>query len=138
MRELPPHDDVLPSLRRLRTAGFRLATLTNSAPDAIEAQLRHAGIREHFETALSVDAVQRFKPAPETYRMAADRLGVPIGEMMLVAAHGWDVWGAINAGAQAGFVARPGQVLIPHAPRPQIAGPTLVDVTGQILARHGR
>jgi 2-haloacid dehalogenase len=136
MRELPPHDDVPPSLRRLRSAGFRLATLTNSAPDAVEAQLRYAAIREEFEAALSVDAVQRFKPAPETYRMAAERLGVPIGDMILVAAHGWDVWGAMNAGAHAGFIARPGQVLIPLAPRPQIVGPTLVEVTDQILAHY--
>jgi 2-haloacid dehalogenase len=136
MRELAPHDDVLPSLERLRRAGFRLATLTNSAPDAIEAQLRHAAIRDQFEVALSIDAVQRFKPAPETYRMAAERLGVPIGEMMLVAAHGWDVWGAMNAGARAAFVARAGQVLIPLAPRPQIVGPTLLDVTDQILTQY--
>jgi hypothetical protein len=42
----------------------------------------------------------------------------------------------MNAGAHAGFIARPGQVLIPLAPRPQIVGPTLVEVTDQILAHY--
>src|ERR1700741_4478921 len=46
---LPAHEDVTVALARLRDAGFRLATLTNSAPEAVEAQLRHAGIRDYFE-----------------------------------------------------------------------------------------
>ena len=34
MRSLPPHPDVVPALERLRDAGFRLATLTNSSTAA--------------------------------------------------------------------------------------------------------
>lgn len=138
MKRLPPHDDVQPSLERLRTAGFRLATLTNSPPEMAEAQLRHAGIRDYFEAVISVDSVRRFKPAPETYRMAAQRLGIPLSQMVLVAAHGWDVWGAMDAGASAAFVARPGQVLIPLAPRPGTVGSSLIDVVDQIGARYGK
>jgi len=48
-----------------------------------------------------------FKPAPQPYRMAAERLGVPIERVRVVAAHDWDVAGAIRAGASAAFVARP-------------------------------
>ena len=60
---LPAHLDVRASLERLKAAGFRLVTLTNSAPAAVEQQLANAGIREFFERALSVDAVRKFKPA---------------------------------------------------------------------------
>jgi 2-haloacid dehalogenase len=136
MRTLPPHPDVVPSLARLRDAGFRLATLTNSTTDAAEAQLRHAGIRDAFEAVLSVDLVRRFKPSPETYRAAAERLGVALSEMCLVAAHGWDVWGAMHAGAHAAFVARPGQVLIPLAPAPDIVRPTLSAAADAIVETY--
>jgi 2-haloacid dehalogenase len=134
IQTLPAHEDVAVGLARLRDAGFRLATLTNSAPDAVEAQLRHAGIRDYFEAALSVDLVRRFKPAPQTYRMAAERLAVPLSEIRLVAAHGWDVWGALQAGASAAFVARPGQVLIPFTKPPDIVGPSLDAVAEMIIA----
>jgi 2-haloacid dehalogenase len=114
MTSLPAHDDVQPALERLRAAGVRLATLTNSTLEVAEAQLAFAGIRDLFEASLSADSVKRLKPAPEPYRHAAERLGVPIGEVLLVAAHGWDVAGAMAAGARAAFVARPGMIADPR------------------------
>jgi 2-haloacid dehalogenase len=134
MRTLPPHPDAQPGLERLRGAGFRLAALTNSSSDAAEAQLSHAGLRGYFEQVLSVDRVQRLKPAPEVYRMAASSLGVQAGEMRLVAAHSWDVAGALRAGCAAGFVSRPGKVLDPLAPRPDVVGPDLEAVAAGIIA----
>lgn len=137
MRQLPPHPDVRESLERLRRAGLRLATLTNSPPQAAEAQLTFAGIRDLFEQVLSVDAVHRFKPARESYQMAAQRLGVDIGQTRLIAAHAWDVAGALRAGCAAAFVARPGQVLDPLAPPPDVVGADLHAVVDQILQREG-
>lgn len=138
IRALAPHPDVAPALTRLHDAGFRLATLTNSTAENVQAQIVNAGLRDRFDALLSVDAMRRYKPAPETYRYAAQKLDVPVGEILLVAAHGWDVLGAMRAGARAAFVARPGQVLIPEAPIPEIVAPTLVEVAEQLVARHGR
>src|SRR5215217_447248 len=98
------------ALRRLRDAGLRLAALTNSTEQVARAQLEHAGLIGSFDLVLSADAVQRLKPATEPYRMAAERLGVAVGEVRLVAAHAWDVAGALGAGCAAAFVARLGEV----------------------------
>jgi 2-haloacid dehalogenase len=133
MRTLPPHPDAGPGLDRLRGAGFRLAALTNSSSDAAEAQLGHAGLRGYFEQVLSVDRVRRLKPAPEVYRMAAASLGVPVADLRLVAAHSWDVAGALRAGCTAAFVSRPGKVLDPLAPRPDVVGPDLQAVAAGII-----
>jgi 2-haloacid dehalogenase len=54
--------------------------------------------------------------------MAADALGVPVGQLRLVAAHGWDVAGALAAGCRAAFVARPGRLPDPVAPAPDLTG----------------
>jgi 2-haloacid dehalogenase len=137
MRKLPPHPEVRESLERLRDAGLRLATLTNSTAEVGEAQLAHAGLRDLFEHALSADAVKRLKPAPEPYRMAAERLEMPIGDVRVVAAHAWDVAGALRAGCAAAFVARPGKVLDPLAPVPDIAGADLREVADRILVVEG-
>lgn len=133
MRALPAHPEVQESLERLTSAGLRLATLTNSTAAVAEAQLAHAGLRAYFEQVLSVDAVRRFKPAAEAYYMAAIRLGVEIAEVRFVAAHGWDIAGALRAGCAAAFIARPGMVLDPLAEMPDIVGPDLDAVTTQIL-----
>jgi len=135
MRRLPPHPEVAGALGRLRDAGVRLATLTNSTQEVAEAQLANAGLTDLFEQILSADSVRRLKPAPEPYRMAAERLGVDCSEVRLIAAHAWDVAGALRAGCAAAFVARPGQVLDPLAPRPGIIGADLDEVADNILAR---
>jgi 2-haloacid dehalogenase len=131
---LPAHPEVPGALRRLREAGLRLAALTNSTEKVARAQLEHAGLIDAFELVLSADSVRRLKPAPEPYRMAAERLGTAVGEVRLVAAHAWDVAGAVRAGSAAAFVARPGKVLDPLVERPEVVGADLAEVAERILA----
>jgi 2-haloacid dehalogenase len=131
---LPAQPDVREGLQLMRGAGLRLVTLTNSAPAAVERQLEHAGLAAFFERSFSVDAVHRFKPAPEPYRALADTLGLAPDRLRLVAAHAWDVLGALRAGYKAAFVARPGKVLFPLGPMPDIVGLHFRDVAEQIVA----
>ena len=133
MQELPPHPEVDESLSRLREAGIRLAALTNSTQQVADAQIENARLQGHFEQVLSADTVNRHKPAPEPYRMSADSLGVELGEVRLVAAHAWDVAGAMRAGCAAAFVARPGMVLNPLVERPDVVGADLREVADQII-----
>lgn len=133
VRELPPHTDVAPSLERLGEAGFRMATLTNSAPAVVSDQISNAGLSDFFEQQISVDEVRAFKPAPEPYRLAASKLGVEVGDLRLVAAHDWDVFGALRAGCQAAFIARGGRTMHPLYDTPDVMGPDLISVTDQIL-----
>jgi 2-haloacid dehalogenase len=121
------------NLSRLRDAGIRLVALTNSTQLVADAQIDNSGLREYFEQVLSADAVKRLKPAPEPYHMAAQRLGVDIGQIRLVAAHAWDVAGALQAGCAAAFVARPGMVLNPLFERPDVVGADLREVADGII-----
>ncbi|QBD82469.1 haloacid dehalogenase type II [Ktedonosporobacter rubrisoli] len=136
MQHLPSHPDVPGGLAMLRQAGLRLAALTNSTAQVGEAQLTNSGLRDYFEQVLSADTVKRLKPAQEPYHMAAERLGVSIEKVCLVAAHSWDIAGALRAGCQAAFIARPGMVLDPLVERPAIVGANLQEVATKILARE--
>ena len=133
IRSLPAHPDVTMGLNQLKDAGFRLFTLTNSPPHVVEAQLKNSALFEYFERSLSVDAVRRFKPDSEVYKMTAKELGVPVEQIRLVAAHDWDVVGALNAGCAAAFIARPGKVLNPLMPVPDIVGNDLIAVVEKII-----
>lgn len=108
MRRLEPHPDVIPALESLRSAGLRTATLTNGSNEAASEQLDHAGITSLLDERMTVDEVRTFKPARIVYRTAAERFGVDVSEMLMVAAHDWDIAGAAAAGCQTAFVARPG------------------------------
>ena len=132
LRNLPPHPEVPDSLDRLREAGFRLATLTNSTQEVAEAQIGNAGLGDRFEQILSADAAKRLKPAPAPYRMTARALEIPERGMRLVAAHAWDIAGALRAGCAAAFVAR--QPFDPLVERPDVVGADLAEVADGIIA----
>ncbi|MDD5036443.1 MAG: haloacid dehalogenase type II, partial [Methylococcaceae bacterium] len=130
---LPPHPEMLESLERLRSAGYRMVTLTNSSPAAVKAQLQHARLSEYFEDSITVDSVHRFKPDLRVYQYAAAQLRTQPGELRLIAAHAWDVFGALQAGWRAAFIARRGAPLFPLGPKPDIVAPDMKAVADALL-----
>jgi 2-haloacid dehalogenase len=134
MRTLPAHPEVPDALARLRAGGYRLAALSNSPQDVEQAQLAHAGLPDCFDAIISADTVRALKPRREPYQLAARTFGVATGEVMLVAAHAWDLAGALAAGCRAAFVARPGMPRNPIDPEPDIVGADLDEIADRILA----
>ena len=137
MRSLPPHDDAADGLDALRAAGFPLAAITNSTLDVAEAQLAHAGLADRFDAILSADEVCALKPRREPYELVARTFDAQLGEVRLVAAHAWDIAGALAAGCAAAFVARAGKVLRPLGEQPDVVAGDLREVAAQIVARDG-
>ena len=139
IQSMPPHPGVAEALTRLKEAGFRLVTLTNSPPSPGSGPLDRAGLAQHFERMFSVEAVRQFKPAPTVYRMVADALEVELADLCLVAAHAWDTLGAQAAGCAGAFVALPGNAVlqVPGLPEPDIVGPDIPSVADEIIRRWG-
>jgi 2-haloacid dehalogenase len=137
MRSLPAHPEVPEQLQRLLSRGFRLVTLTNSPPALVAAQLENAGISAFFDKQLSVDSVRAFKPSNKVYEFAASDLGETASDLWLIAAHNWDTSGALAAGWNAAFIARPGMQLSRLDQQPQIVGPSLIEVVDQLIEKLG-
>jgi len=138
MRRLQPHPDVEPALRALHQAGMPVATLTNGNADTVRAMLDNAGLTRYVRHNLSVDAVRRWKPAPEPYRYAAEQLGVQPHALVLVATHPWDCAGAHAAGLAAAWVHRSARHWPTCFPGPAFAGADLVSLASTILAGRAR
>lgn len=127
---LPVHRDVEPGLRRLREAGLRVATLTNSSAAATETLLERAGVADLVERYLDVSEAARWKPAPEPYEYACRTLGLAPDAAVLIAVHPWDIYGARRAGLRGAWLDRhgdpyPSVFLAPDVKAPDL--PTLVD-----------
>ena len=137
VRSFPVHPDVEPALGRLKAAGFRLVTLTNSSAEAQAEKLGQAGLAAYFERQFSVEEVGRFKPAPKTYHLVADALGVATIDLGMIAAHIWDTLGAQAAGCAGVFVARTGNAPLPieGLPQPDIAAPDLAEAASLMIER---
>ncbi|MFD2513035.1 haloacid dehalogenase type II [Pontibacter locisalis] len=133
VKETQPHPDVIPGLKKLKEAGFRMATLTNSPAKSSIPHLEKVELKEYFEETFSVDSVKKFKPHRSPYQYAANQLGVKISDMMMVAAHGWDMAGALRAGMRAAFISRPGQALYTLAPEPELTAPILLELAEKLV-----
>jgi 2-haloacid dehalogenase len=129
---MPAHRDVAPALERLVDAGFGVAVLTNGSTETANAQIENAGLTAFIQRVISVEEVGRFKPDPATYRHAAQVMDVNVSESILVAAHDWDVAGAMRAGAQGAFVQRPGSFWSLPTPMPALAGENLEEIADQL------
>ena len=80
-----------------------------------------------FRDIVTVDDVQKFKPAPETYTHLAEKVGKSrseMGDMWLVSGNPFDVIGARTAGMQAAWIDRVGRGWIDSAVPEK--GPTVV------------
>jgi 2-haloacid dehalogenase len=133
---MPPHAEVPAALRKLRTAGFRLFTLTDNLLEVQTRQLTNGGIVDLFERRFSADGVKHHKPSREAYAYVEKELGAKPSDFCLIACHTWDTLGAVAAGWEAALIKRPGNDVLGVGPQPQIVGDTLDDVANQLIARH--
>lgn len=108
MQQLPVHPDVVEGIRGLAAAGFELAALTNGATATAEGLLERAGVRDAFAAVLSVEDAPLWKPAPESYAYALSVLGREADDVVLTAAHPWDINGAARAGLRTVWLNRTG------------------------------
>ncbi|MDN3453139.1 haloacid dehalogenase type II [Psychrobacter sp. APC 3350] len=137
MNALPAHPDAAPALTRLRDAGFRLVTLTNSASSASPTPLEKAGLSQFFEQHFSIETVGKFKPAPDTYQLVADTLAVDTSDLCLVACHLWDTIGAQAAGCRGAFLTRPYNAMLnaPNVPVPDLTASDLSTLADLIISK---
>ncbi|MGI4728392.1 MAG: haloacid dehalogenase type II [Janthinobacterium lividum] len=132
MQQLPLYPDVLEGLNMLKNAGYKMVTLTNSAPSAQQKQLEFTQITSYFAETFSVDQVKLYKPHPKTYQYVLDEFALEPDEALLIAAHGWDIAGAKNAGLQAAYIARKEQALYPLADEPQFVCRDLIELATKL------
>ena len=103
-QRLSPFEDAVPGLSRLGRK-YRLVALSNGESWFLE-HLASNRIRFDFDRILSVEEAGVFKPHPAVYRSAARILGSEPSEIMMVAAHSFDIMGARACGYRGAFVNR--------------------------------
>lgn len=103
---LPAWPDSVSGLARL-SLHYPLAALSNGGFALLTNLVKAAGLP--FDCILSAELARAYKPDPAVYRTAAELLDVHPREMLMVAAHRWDIDGARDAGMRTAFLVRPGE-----------------------------
>jgi HAD superfamily hydrolase (TIGR01509 family) len=79
-----PAPGVVALVKRARELGLRLGVASSSRWVWIEATLRSLGLADAFDACVSGDDVERGKPDPQIYVLAAQRLGVAPGRCLAI------------------------------------------------------
>jgi 2-haloacid dehalogenase len=103
-RTLAPWPDVPSALQALH-GHYTLAGLSNMSVATQTALRAHAGLP--FDRTLSAETVQHYKPNPAVYQMAISSLEVSPSQILMVAAHKYDLAAAQGQGFRTAFIARP-------------------------------
>jgi len=103
---LDPWPDAVPGLTRLRTK-YVLCTLSNANFMGMVDMAKHVGLP--WDCVLTAENFHHYKPDPEVYLMAIELLGLAPGQVMMVAAHNYDLAHAASHGMRTAFFPRPAE-----------------------------
>lgn len=105
-KKLPAYNDVRPALQLLRANDIRVIAISNSSLDMIKEQLSNAEIIALFDSYYSVDDVSKYKPFEDIYLKVAQQEDLKREEIVMVATHDWDLFGAKKAGLSTAYISR--------------------------------
>ena len=100
------YPEVPDTLATLKESGRKIAILSNGSPAMLEAVVKSSGLEDLVQTILSVELVGVFKPAPDVYQLAVDRLGVAAAEIVFLSSNAWDAVGATAFGLKVAWINR--------------------------------
>jgi len=118
----------LAALKTLRASGFKLSILSNGTTPMLQSAVDAAGMQGIFSHLMSVEAVRKYKTAPEAYQLGPEVFGVPAKNILFVSSNGWDVCCATWFGYTTFWVNRAGAPLEELGVVPHGTGSTLTDV----------
>jgi len=91
---LKPWPDSVEALEAMRSAGLRLAILSNFTPVMQRECVKGAGLDGVVDYHLSTDAARAYKPDPRAYQLAVSAMGLAREEIAFAAFGGWDAAGS--------------------------------------------
>lgn len=95
---LSAYDEVVPVLQYLKDNNKKIAIFSNGTKTMLQTALNAAKIESLIDEIISVDDLQIYKTATETYDYCAKRLGVKNNEVCFQSSNRWDIAGAKKAG----------------------------------------
>ncbi|WP_063769021.1 haloacid dehalogenase type II [Flammeovirga sp. OC4] len=133
LRSLSPHPDVKKGLEILKKKGYKVITFTNSSYEGVKMQMQNAQLNSFIDQMLSVETIKTYKPHLDSYNWALKETGYKAEEVLMVAAHGWDVAGAKEAGLNTAFIKRKGKALYPLVEKPDFVVNDLIELANQMV-----
>ena len=104
--KLDCYTEVPAALKSLKERGATLAILSNGSPAMLEAAVKSSALDTLLDDIISVDAVKKYKPAPEVYELAAMQWRLYPSAISFQSSNRWDIAGAAKYGMRTVWINR--------------------------------
>jgi 2-haloacid dehalogenase len=132
-KKLPAYEDVRPALSLLREQNILVIAISNSSSEMMKEQLTNAGIIDLFDSYYSADNVENYKPFGDIYLAAAQWEELQIKNIVMIATHDWDLFGAKKIGLTTAYIKRKREIYNPYYLQPDFNASNLRDLIQQII-----
>jgi len=132
-KKLPAYEDVQPAIKLLKDKDIRVIAVSNSSLTMIKEQLTNAGIINLFDSYYSVDDVKKYKPFKDIYLSVAKQEGLKTDNIVMVATHDWDLFGAKKAGLRTAYIKRKDVMYHPYYLQPDFKDSNLPNLIQQLI-----
>lgn len=120
---IPVRPGVEPLLRQLAAADIPMAIATSTETPYAQQRLEKAGLLDYFSVVVTRNDVERPKPDPEPYRLAARLLGVAAGDAVAVE----DSYAGVRSATAAGIATVMVPDLLPARAMERVAAAAVLD-----------
>jgi 2-haloacid dehalogenase len=130
LQRLEPAESAADGCRLLAEGGWTLLALTNGSRELTESLLRRGGLERYFAEVISCDSLRVSKPNARVYAAARERCP---GELWMIAAHAWDVAGALRAGLRGAWIASKEKTYLDVYPTPDVRAGDIAEAARALL-----
>ena len=131
-KELNAHDDVKKAFQILHKKKVKIVTLTNGNSITTKILLKKNKLEKFVVDCFSVDDVKIWKPFKEPYLNVVNYFNLNVNNVIMIAAHSWDIAGAQNAGLFTGYISRFEGTFHSYLKKPNFSSNNLIEMSNMI------
>ncbi|MBF91222.1 MAG: haloacid dehalogenase type II [Rickettsiales bacterium] len=132
-KNLKANKDIEDAFKILKERKIKIVTLSNGAKENCENLLKKNNLIHFIDKCFSIDQIRLWKPNPKTYEMVLNHYGYLPEDAIMIACHGWDVFGAKNAGLITGYSSHYEHYCSNYYPKADFQGKNILDLVKNIF-----
>ena len=132
-KNLNSNPEIKQSFIKLNQNNIKVVTLTNGPKENCLSLLRKNKLLDHIYKCFSIEEIKTWKPNPKAYLYVSGKLNINPKNIIMIAAHGWDIFGAKSAGMKTGYISNYEYFLNNYYPKPDFSASNSLALVDKII-----
>tara|TARA_X000001036_G_scaffold15882_1_gene13290 strand:- start:437 stop:1120 length:684 start_codon:yes stop_codon:yes gene_type:complete len=132
-KSLNANPKIKESFIKLNQNNIKVITLTNGPKENCLSLLKKNKLSDHIHECFSIEEIKTWKPDPKVYLYVSKKLNINPKNIIMIAAHGWDIFGAKSTGMKTGYISNYEFFLNSYYPKPDFLASNSLALVNKII-----